>query len=103
MENIIHYYAKCIELLQEEKYKKGKTEKLLIEFKNHILKYQDAKKENKKIETETVTMSLERYEHMKDHMEDLYKDNNILKNNINYFALKQKYNKIPKWIRNLFN
>ena len=22
MENIIHYYAKCIELLQEEKYKR---------------------------------------------------------------------------------
>jgi len=59
--------------------------------------------DTKKIEAETVTMSLERYEHMKDHMEDLYKDNNILKNNINYFALKKKYDKIPKWIRNLFN
>ena len=103
MENIINYYAKCIELLQEEKYKKGKTKKLLIEFKNHILKCDNTKKQNKKSKAETVIMSLERYEHMKDHMEDLYKDNNILKNNINYFALKQKYNKIPKWIRNLFN
>src|SRR6056297_1122421 len=76
MENIIHYYAKCINLLDKEKYPEEKTKNLLREFKNDIIKYYNmGKKESFK---ETVTMSLQKYEEMISHIEDLHKKNEKL-------------------------